>query len=177
MLGSILIFYLLRAGITFAAAPLEVQATMQDKVHSFVQSLQLVPSQNQSLISQLESAQNSNGRTTASGIDLACQVAQACLGPGSVETKPVNQTKVDANWSVIPQYSELPNANHSDEGLKRVGQRHHAYYFHDRRQRHPRPSKLSAFLKRTSLSVAAATPRIPAGPVSTTQVSLLICRG
>ena len=143
MLGSILLFHLLRIGITLAAAPLEEPATMEDKVHSFVQSLRLVPSEHQSLISQLKSAQNGNSDTTVN-VDLACRVAQACLGPGSVERKPVNQTEVDANWSVIPQYLELPNANHSGEGRKHVGQRHHAFYSHDRRQKHLRSSKSSA---------------------------------
>lgn len=75
---------------------------MQDNIQAFVQYLQLVPSQNQSLISKLENAQNGNGSTTLDEIDLACHVAQACLGSGSVVTKSMNQTEAHANWSVIP---------------------------------------------------------------------------
>ena len=67
---------------------------MQGKIQTFVESLQLVPSQNQALISQFESAQTGNGSTT---IDLACQVARACLGPDSVATNHVKRTEVDAN--------------------------------------------------------------------------------
>lgn len=176
-------FYLLNIGTTFAAVSpldqsrLEEQVTMQDNILSFVQSLQLVPSQNLYLINQLESYRKGNGSTTVSEIDLACQVAQACLGPGSVETGSVNQTDADANWSVIPHCSELLNANISVEGLKHVGQRHRAYYFHNRLQRLPRLSILSPFLESNSLSVAAVTHRIPAGPVSTTKVFLSTCRG
>ena len=84
---------------------------MSDKVQTFVLSLQLVPSQHEELITQLEDAQNDNGTTTASKIQLACQVARASLGSGSVETKPVNHSEVDANWSVIPLHFVLPDAD------------------------------------------------------------------
>lgn len=99
---------------------------MQDKIQSFLHSLQLVPSQHTDLITRLESAQNGNGSTIFSDIGLACHVAQVSLGSGSVEAKPVNQTEADLNWSVIPQCSELPNTNFNGKGLKHVGQRHHA---------------------------------------------------
>ena len=186
MLAHALIIYLLRFSTTFATDipphqfDLDERATMQgqDKIQTFIQSLQLVPSQHQDLISQLESSQTVNGNTNSSGVDLACQVARASLGSNSVATKPVNQTEADANWSVaIPQYCELPNADCSNEGLKHAGQRPHASYFHNRPQRSLRPSRLSAISKQNSRSVAAATLQIPAGPVSTTPASSLICRG
>ena len=102
---------------------------MQSKIQQFVQSLQLVPDQNQSLISNLERFQTKNGSTMSSDIDLACEVAQACLEVGSVETKPVNPTEADANWLVVPllRCSRLPNADYITKGRKHVGQRHHAY--------------------------------------------------
>lgn len=152
------------------------QATMQDEVQTLFRSLQLVPSQHQDLISQLESAQRVDGNINLCGIDLACQVARATLGSDSVATKPVNQTEADGNWSVIPQYCELSDANCSDEGLKHARQRRHVSYVRNRLQRSPRRLRLSATSKQSFLSVAAATLQIQAGPVSTTLVSSSICR-
>ena len=138
MLAYALVIYLLSFTTIFATEPyspqaeLEERANMQEKVQTFIQSLQLVPSQHVSLISQLEKAQIDNGSTASSNTNLACQVARACLGPGSVATKPVNETEADANWLVIPYYFQVPNGNLCDKGLKHAGQRRHAYYFHNR---------------------------------------------
>ena len=63
---------------------------MPEKIQSFGLSLQLVPSQHQALMSKLESAQKDNSNTTSNNIDLACQVAQDCLGADCVEKEPVN---------------------------------------------------------------------------------------
>ena len=71
------------------------RTVVQSKIQAFVQSLQLVPSQNQSLISRLE------GSTAVSSIHLACEVAQLSLGAGGVEaSNSVNLTEVEVNWSV-----------------------------------------------------------------------------
>ncbi len=114
MLTCALTIHLLFFSNTFAAdiAPpqsdLNEQATMQDNIQTLIQSLQLVPSQHQDLISRLESTQTANGNINFSGVDLACQVARATLEPDSVATKPVNQIDADGNWSVIPQCCDLP---------------------------------------------------------------------
>ena len=116
MLTSIFLCCLLRISITLAAAAapplqqpdIEQRAAMQEKVQSFVQSLDLVPSQNLSLISSIESAQNGDS-ITLHNLHLACQVAQASLGPSSVESNSVNLTEVDANWSVFPLLYHIAN--------------------------------------------------------------------
>ena len=74
---------------------------MQGNIQAFVQSLQLSSTQALALISDLEGVQNGSG-AASSPIKLACQVAQAFLGSGSVETTPVSLTEADTNWSVIP---------------------------------------------------------------------------
>lgn len=111
MFAYALVIYLLSFSTVFATeslphqVDLEERAAMQDKIQTLVQSLELVPSQHLTLISRLENAQNNNGITTLTQIDLACQIARASLGSDSVASKPVNQTEADANWSVIPWYS------------------------------------------------------------------------
>ena len=111
MFAYALVLYLLSFSTVFATESLPHQvdlgerAAMQDKIQTLVQSLELVPSQHLTLISRLESAQNNNGITSLTQIDLACQIARASLGSDSVASKPVNQTEADANWSVIPWYS------------------------------------------------------------------------
>lgn len=73
---------------------------MQDEIQSFLKSLQLVPSQNQSLRRKIANTKNEDGSTLFIEIDLAFQVAQACLGSGSVRKKSVDQTEADVNWSI-----------------------------------------------------------------------------
>ena len=151
---------------------------MQGQIPTFLESLQLVPSQHQDLISQLESAQTVSCNTNFSGVGLACRGARASLGSESVATKPANQTEADAKWLVvISLYCEFSDAKRSDEGSNPAEKRRHASYFHNGLQRCPRRSTLSAISKQNSLSGAAATLQIPAGPVSITLVSLSICRG
>ncbi|KAL9115567.1 MAG: hypothetical protein Q9187_007280 [Circinaria calcarea] len=81
------------------------QGMMQAKIEAFVNSLNLPSSQGQLLTSKLEDNSNLaaflNGKDSdASGlVSLACQSARLCSGPDSVDTVPLNQTTVDANWS------------------------------------------------------------------------------
>lgn len=80
---------------------------MQARIEAVVNSLNIPSSQAQLLTSKLEDNANLaaflNGKDyDASGlISLACQSAQLCLGSDSVDTIPLNQTTVDANWSVV----------------------------------------------------------------------------
>ena len=80
---------------------------MHDKVEAFVASLNLPSSQSNPLIRKLEADSNLesyiNGKDYDASVlvSLACLSAQECLGLNSVETTPVNQTEVDANWSVV----------------------------------------------------------------------------
>ena len=107
MLANALIIHLLRFSTTFATGippqnfDLDERATMQGQIPTFLESLQLVPSQHQDLISQLESAQTVSCNTNFSGVGLACRGARASLGSESVATKPANQTEADANWLVV----------------------------------------------------------------------------
>ena len=105
MLAHALIIHLLCLSTTFATdltppqSDLDKRATMQDNIQTLIQSLQLMPSQQQDLIRQLESAQRANGNIKLSGVDLTCQVARATLESDSVvATKPMKQTDSDGNW-------------------------------------------------------------------------------
>ena len=103
-----LMTYLLCIGSTFPASSsthqvgLYDRATMQaqGEIGAFVHSLQLASSPAETLISKLQTAQDSNGNITSNPIVLACLVAQAALEAASVEMTPVNQTEADSNWSV-----------------------------------------------------------------------------
>ena len=109
------ITYLLRVGVTFPAfspahrIDIHARAIMQTQanIEAFIQSLQLASSPAQALVSKLQAAQDSNGNTTYSATGLACLVAQAALEAESVETKPVNQTEVESNWSVALDVSNF----------------------------------------------------------------------
>jgi hypothetical protein len=109
MLASLsIIIRLLCVGVTFPASSpahqidIHARATMQTQanIEAFIQSLQLASSPAQALVSKLRAARDGNGKTTYNAIGLACLVAQAALEAESVEITPVNQTKVDSNWSV-----------------------------------------------------------------------------
>jgi len=80
---------------------------MSNNISAFVDGLSLPSSQAQSLTSKLESGSNLaaylNGGTYLQSalVPHACYILQACLGTGSVDTAPVSQTEVDANWSAV----------------------------------------------------------------------------
>ncbi|KAL9118079.1 MAG: hypothetical protein Q9187_005380 [Circinaria calcarea] len=111
MFAPSLIYYLLHIGTTFSASyfphqlDMQKQGMMQAKIEAFVNSPNLPSSQGQHLTSKLEDNSNLaaflNGKDyDASGlVSLACQSARLCFGPDSVDTVPLNQTTVDANWS------------------------------------------------------------------------------
>ena len=80
----------------------------QGDIPAFVESLQLAPSPAKTLISKLQTAQNSSESTAWNPIALACLVAQAALEPTSVEVTPVNQTEADSNWSVALYIPNFP---------------------------------------------------------------------
>jgi len=80
---------------------------IMDKITAFVDALDLPASPAQHLTSKLAGDSNLsaflNGHHHSESLllSLACYSAQACLGADSVDTKPANQTEVDANWSVV----------------------------------------------------------------------------
>ena len=80
---------------------------MQDNIQAFVDSLALPTSLARSLVSRLQGDSNLeaflNGKNHDSSglVPLARLVVEACLGTDSVDTIPLNQTEVDANWFVI----------------------------------------------------------------------------
>ncbi|KAL8730884.1 MAG: hypothetical protein Q9166_003811 [cf. Caloplaca sp. 2 TL-2023] len=110
MIGIHLLCCYLSYGIAWtASAPPTNVLSMQTQgivqLQPFVDSLALPPPQAQSLTSKL--GKDSNFAAFLSGKDykpsallvLACLSIQASLGDESVDTLPLNQTVVDANWS------------------------------------------------------------------------------
>ena len=116
---------------------------MHDNMQDFVDSLDLPSSQAQLLITKLERDPNLaaflNGKDydTAGLISLACQSAKLCLGVDSVDTTLLNQTKVNANWSVVSSARNCQKANQYDQGLKHAGLPLHALYFQNHHETYP----------------------------------------
>lgn len=112
--------------LPYNQANIEDRTAMHDKIGVFIESLALSASQAQSLTSELEKDSNLGAFLGGSNHDpsglitLACKTARACLGADSVETQPVNQTEVDANWLVMSGGQNL-KTDRCDEGPKHAG--------------------------------------------------------
>lgn len=188
MFAPSLVPYLYSVGTIFVAASsshqldMQTRDTMHHKIEAFIGSLDLPSSQAQILASKLEGDSNlaafldSKDYDSSDLISLACQSAQICLGADSVDTTPQNQTRGDANWSVVFSAQETPKANHHDEGLKPALFPQHASYCQSRQKMYLRRSRPSAFSKRNFPSVVAAIPQIRAGRASRNLVFLSICK-
>ena len=85
---------------------MQQRSIVQDRIETFVGSLGIPHSQAQPLITKLGSDSNLTAFIKGKKYDaseliaLACLSAQICLGADSVDTIPLNQSTVDANWSV-----------------------------------------------------------------------------